>query len=167
MHNLGYLKSQGRLPYARDEYNPYVEAFWKWWPELYKSIHTFRITGGEPLLSKHTFDVLDWIEANPRNDLTLAINTNMSVPDKIMDRFIERVKTLQHKVARIYVFTSFEAHGEQAEYIRDGLEYDKLIKNVERLLSETEQEKVILGVMTTISNLSVTDNRRHNINYSY
>ena len=35
------------------EHNPYVEAFWRWWPDLYRDLHTFRITGGEPLLSKN------------------------------------------------------------------------------------------------------------------
>jgi MoaA/NifB/PqqE/SkfB family radical SAM enzyme len=156
MHDLEHLKSIGKLPFARDEHNPYVEAFWKWWPDLYPKLHTFRITGGEPLLSKHTFAILDWIEQNPREELTLAINTNMCVPDKIMDAFIEKIKCIQDKVKLINVFTSFEATGSQAEYIRDGLNYSKLISNVERLLSETKQDKVILGVMTTLNNLSVT-----------
>jgi hypothetical protein len=49
-----------------------------------------------------------------------------------------------------------EATGKQAEYIRDGLDYKRLISNVERLLTETKQDKVILGVMTTVNNLSVT-----------
>ena len=39
------------------------------------------MTGGEPLLSKHTMRVLEWIIANPRPDLSLAINTNLVVPD--------------------------------------------------------------------------------------
>ena len=48
------LKAENKvpIPYIEKPQNPYVEAFWKWWPDLYQDLHTFRITGGEPLLSK-------------------------------------------------------------------------------------------------------------------
>ena len=35
-----------------EENNPYVDAWWKWWPEVSKTLHILRITGGEPLLQK-------------------------------------------------------------------------------------------------------------------
>jgi hypothetical protein len=39
-----------RKPIPHKEYNPYVEAFWKWWPDLYPELKHFRMTGGEPLM---------------------------------------------------------------------------------------------------------------------
>jgi hypothetical protein len=45
---LDWIKSEGKMPYKHSEHNPYVKAFWDWWPDLYKDLHTFRITGGEP-----------------------------------------------------------------------------------------------------------------------
>ena len=48
--------AEGKWPTKQTEHNPYVEAFWKWWPDLYHDLHTFRITG-EPLLSKDTWKV--------------------------------------------------------------------------------------------------------------
>jgi hypothetical protein len=39
-----------RQPIPVRENNPYVDAFWKWWPELYGSLKHFRMTGGEPLM---------------------------------------------------------------------------------------------------------------------
>jgi len=48
------------VPIPEREENPYIEAFWKWFPEAVTHMHTFRITGGEPLLSKHTFKVVDY-----------------------------------------------------------------------------------------------------------
>ena len=36
--------------------NPYTDAFWEWFPEALSHMHTFRVTGGEPLLSKHFFN---------------------------------------------------------------------------------------------------------------
>ena len=86
--SLDHLTHQDKTPILEREHNPYVEAFWKWWPDLYNSLHTFRITGGEPLLNKNTFKVLEEINKNPRKELELAINTNMCVPDKNFDDFI-------------------------------------------------------------------------------
>src|SRR3989338_6090719 len=69
--DLDWLKSSGRFPLSKQEENPYVDAFWKWWPDLYPKLDTFRITGGEPLLSKNTWRVLDFIEEHPHPNLNL------------------------------------------------------------------------------------------------
>lgn len=60
-NDLTWVRETGQLPYKHSEENPYVESFWNWWPDLYKDLHTFRITGGEPLLSKDTWKVLEFI----------------------------------------------------------------------------------------------------------
>ena len=62
------------MPLKNSELNPYTEAFWKWWPDLYKDLNTFRITGGEPLLSKDTWKVLDYIieTETPNKNLKLS-----------------------------------------------------------------------------------------------
>ena len=52
------LRTLGKMPIPHREENPYVDAFWKWWPELYASLHTLRLTGGEPLMSKDCWQVL-------------------------------------------------------------------------------------------------------------
>ena len=76
------LVATDSVPILNSEFNPYVEAFWTWWPELYRDLHTFRITGGEPLLSKDTWKVLDYIieEKNPNRELKFAINSNLLLP---------------------------------------------------------------------------------------
>jgi len=50
------------------------------------------------------------------------------------------------------IFTSGEAHGEQAEYVRDGLDYNYWISNVRKILTETDCKVV---TMTTINALSL------------
>ena len=45
-NSLKYVMDEDKMPIPHREENPYVEAFWKWWPELYRDLHTFRITGG-------------------------------------------------------------------------------------------------------------------------
>jgi len=156
-NNLEFLKNEGKLPIPHKEHNPYVEAFWKWWPELYRDLHTFRITGGEPLMSKDTWGVLDYIieQENPNKNLSLAINSNLGIPDKLIDRFIEKINriTEEDRVREFIVFTSCDSVGEQAEYIRNGLVYNQFIDNVNKILSKCP--KVNITFMVTYNALSV------------
>jgi organic radical activating enzyme len=156
-NNIDELIVKNQMPYKQSDHNPYVEAFWEWWPDLYKDLHTFRITGGEPLLSKDTFKVLEYIqehwEENP--NLSLAINSNLGVPDNLIDRFIEIAKDLceNNKVRELVIFTSVEAKGKQAEYVRFGLDYDKFWTNIDKIL--TILPKVTINIMATFNALSV------------
>jgi len=151
------IKKRGEMPYLHKEFNPYVEAFWKWWPDLYKDLHTFRITGGEPLLTKDTFKVLEYIQENweQNPNLSLAINTNLSVPDALIEKFLLIAKDLteNNKVRELIIFTSVEATGSQAEYTRFGLEYDKFWDNIEKLL--TKLPKLTVTIMAAFNALSV------------
>jgi len=152
-----WLVRENKVPILQSEYNPYVEAFWKWWPELYRDLHTFRITGGEPLLSKDTWGVLDYIinEENPNRDLKLAINSNLGAPDNLIDRFIEKIKKIEdeNRVKEFVIFTSTDTWGEQAEYIRNGLEFNRFWDNVNKILENCP--RVILTFMATYNALSV------------
>ena len=156
-NSIDDLKAKNEYPYKKSEYNPYIEAFWKWWPDLFPDLHTFRITGGEPLLSNDTFKVLEYIRDNPEinPNISLSINTNLGVPDKLMDKLIILAKDLcdNNKVREFTLFTSIEAEGSQAEYTRYGLDAIKFWQNVDRVL--TELPKVTITVMATYNALSV------------
>lgn len=127
------------VPIPEREHNPYIEAFWKWFPDAVQHMHTFRITGGEPLLSKHTFKVLEHLLENPQPNLEFSINTNSCVPEKNWNRFIDLLQKLEanRSVKKIQIFTSAESYGEQAEYSRDGMVWKDFIKNVGNLLHKT------------------------------
>lgn len=156
-NNFEWLKSTNRMPYKHTEENPYVEAFWKWWPDLYRDLDTFRITGGEPLLSKDTWGVLDYIinEPNPNRSLNLSINTNLGVPDKLINKFIEKIKKLEdgNKINSFVVYTSVDGWGEQAEYQRNGLIFNQFWDNLNKILSQCPT--VTVGIMSTYNALSV------------
>jgi len=155
-NNLDWPRSQKMIPIANKDENPYVDAFWEWWPKMYKSLEHFRITGGEPLLSKNTFRVLDYIIANPNPTLDLSINTNLCPPGALLDSFIDKIKIIinEKKVKQFKIFTSAEASGKQAEYIRFGMDYSLWLKNIYRLLNELPGLNIT--VMSTYNALSVT-----------
>jgi len=155
-NSIDHVIAQNKMPIAERDENPYVDAFWEWWPDLYPTLHTFRITGGEPLMTKHTFRVLDYIIEHPNKDLELAINTNCVVEDKLFDKFIEKLKIIesQRLVKSVTVYTSCEAFGAKAEYIRNGLDYNKWFYNCCRILREVPT--LHFAIMSTYNALSVT-----------
>ena len=155
-NNLEHTQYQDKMPIPVKEYNPYVEAFWKWWPEVYSTLHTFRITGGEPLMSKDTFKVLDYIIENPNPKLELAINSNCVLPDKLFDKFLEKIKIIQDNncVKKFTLFTSAEAYGKKAEYIRNGMDYDIWIDSCNKFLKEVPTAN--FSIMSTYNALSIT-----------
>jgi organic radical activating enzyme len=156
-NSIDEIKARDQMPYKQSEHNPYVEAFWKWWPDLYPDLHTFRMTGGEPLMSKDVWKVLEYIRDNPdiNPNLSLSINTNLGVPDKLIDKLLDIVEDLtqNNKVREFIIFTSCEATGRQAEYSRFGLDYDKFWFNIEKILKRLP--KVTVNIMAAFNALSV------------
>ena len=150
IYNLDWLKSVGKLPIHHKEYNPYKEAFWKWWPDLYPKLHTFRITGGEPLLSKDTWKVFDYIKEHPNKDLILAVNTNNNAPDGLIDRMIEHINDMTPNIKYFDVYTSLENTGPHAEYSREGMDFNEFMENCYKVLDNTP-DSTRLHFMTTIN----------------
>lgn len=155
-NNLEHTKYQDKMPIPLKEENPYVDAFWKWWPEVYPTLHTFRITGGEPLMSKDTFKVLDYIIENPNPKLELAINSNCVLPDKLFDKFLEKIKIIQDNkcVKKFTLYTSAEAYGAKAEYIRHGMDYTIWVDSCNKFLEQIPTAN--FSIMSTYNALSVT-----------
>ena len=138
------------------EYNPYVEAFWKWWPNLYPELKHFRMTGGEPILDKNTYRVFDYVLANPKPDLHLNTTSNFSVEPVLFDKYLGYVKQLctGKTIEHFMQFVSVDTWGDQAEYIRPGLDFERLQNNVERFLTEIPGRNSVTFIIT-MNNLVV------------
>ena len=122
-----------------EEENPYVEAWWRWWPEVRKTLTILRITGGEPLLQQSTWRLLEDLENNPLPDLELNINSNFGVKPILLDRLTEKVNNLieNKKIKDFKIFTSMDTWGPQAEYIRTGLDIELWERNLNTYLTKT------------------------------
>jgi len=128
--------------------NPYVEAFFRWWEsDLHKTLRELRITGGEPLMSGYTWQLLDWFRENKGKSQTrLAINSNLAMERDKIDRLLESAGDVD-----LDLYTSCEATHSHAEYIRDGLDYQQWFTNVEYLLEGGKLRG--LHVMCTVNAL--------------
>jgi len=137
-------------PFDRDEENPYVKAFWDWWPELSKELEEIRVTGGEPTMTPDIYKLFDWFnttsEPNAKT-MRLAINSNLGAKKELIDKLIDGTHSINH----FHLYTSCEAFGKQAEYIRDGLKWGEWTENFERVCSEGNIEGI--HMMMTINAL--------------
>ena len=138
-----------------EDTNPYVEAWWRWWPEVSKTLNILRITGGEPLLQKSTWRLLEDLEKNPLPNLELNINSNFGVKPILIERLVERANALVtgKKIKNFKIFTSIDTWGPPAEYIRTGLDLETWENNFVTYMSKTH---LPLTFMITFNILSVT-----------
>lgn len=137
-----------------EETNPYVEAWWQWWPEVSKTLAVLRITGGEPLLQQSTWRLFDELNANPKPELELNINTNLGVKPVLIERLCERVNQLlaEGKIKRFKLFTSIDTWGPEAEYVRTGMDLSVWEQNLDTYLTKTS---LPIDFMVTFTNLVV------------
>jgi organic radical activating enzyme len=156
-NNTEWMERDGIVPIPHSKPNPYRDAFWKWWPDLYPTLHTFRITGGEPILSKDTFKVLDYIIDNPNLNpmLEMSVNTNLCAPQDMVEEFIDKVKYITEKdlVWNFALFTSIESWGKQAEYMRDGMDTERFWNNLDMFLTKCQKPEAT--IMATYNLTSV------------
>ena len=129
------------------ENSPYISKFWKWFPQAYEHLFVLRVTGGEPLLDKNTYKLIEYIKNNPREGLTFHCNSNLMVTKERVARYINLVKDIPN--TRLYA--SIDSWGKEAEYIRHGLKVDHFEENLLRILANG----IEVGIMCTFNFLSI------------
>jgi organic radical activating enzyme len=125
--------------YQKEDDNPYVEAFWKWWPEVSKTLNILRITGGEPLMHKSTWELFERLDKDPKPHLQIEINSNMGVKPKLVEKLVSAVKKLkaEGKIKSFKLYTSIDTWTGRAEYTRTGLDIKLWERNLDYYLSNT------------------------------
>ena len=143
--------------YKFSETNPYVEAFFDWWErDLHHTLQELRITGGEPLMSGYTWQLIEWFKTNQgRSTTRLAINSNLGIELPKMMEFADAIRTLPE----VELYTSMEATWTQAEYIRDGLDFDQWFNNMLYLLEGEFVNKIhVMGTINALCLTTLVDN---------
>jgi organic radical activating enzyme len=141
--------------YQREEENPYVDAFWKWWPELRKTLTIMRITGGEPTMHRSTYRVIEELDKDPAPWLELNVNSNLGTKTALVEKLASSVRKLcdENKIRSFKLFSSIDTWGNRAEYIRTGMDIGLWEKNLHTYLTLTNSP---VTFMITFNIFSVT-----------
>jgi hypothetical protein len=156
VHNdPGHFVGRNR-PIPVKDHNPYVEAFWAWWPELYPQLEHFRMTGGEPLMDRNTYRVFDHVIADPSKKLHLNVTSNFSVEQSLFDRYLTAVQTIcDGRIEHFMQYVSLDGWASQAEYMRHGMTFDLVWSRVNQYLTEVPSYNSLTFIIT-MNNLSVS-----------
>jgi organic radical activating enzyme len=136
------------LPFGnKNENNPYVDAFFKWFHAgLKDNLTELRVTGGEPTRSPWFWKLLDECE-NTKFDF--AVNSNLIMDQARMNKLIQSSK----KFKTFDLYTSCESYGEHAEFVRSGLDYEQWRNNLVQFSNDGHYR--MIHIMMTISALSI------------
>jgi len=155
-HNsMDHFTGNRRIIPARES-NPYVDAFWSWWPTLYPALEHFRMTGGEPLMDRNTYRVFDHVIENPSKKLHLNVTSNFSVEQGLFDKYMSAVKTIcDGRIEHFMQYVSLDGWGSQAEYMRHGMTFDLVWSRVDQYLTQVPSYNSLTFIIT-MNNLSVS-----------
>jgi organic radical activating enzyme len=156
LHNDPTYFQGRRRPIPVREDNPYVDAFWEWWPTLYPKLKHFRMTGGEPLMDRNTYRVFDYVLAFPKPDLHIDVTSNFSVEEKLWEQYFNYVSQLcntniEHFMQYVSLDTGIAEH---AEYLRHGLDFMKVAGRVDMFLRQIPYRNSLTFIVT-MNNLSI------------
>lgn len=142
-----------------EEDNPYIDAWWRWWPEMSKTLNILRITGGEPLMHKSTWRLFDHLRQEPKPKLELNLNSNLGIKHAMVERLTENVNDLlaNNKVKAFKLFSSMDTWGKRAEYLRTGLDLEIWEKNLDIYVTQTKSPVTFMCTFNILSVTSFTD----------
>jgi len=145
-------------PYEEDD-NPYVKAWWEWWPEMSKTLNILRITGGEPLMHRSTWRLFDQLREDPRPHIELNINSNLGVKPSLIDKLAENINELieNKKIKQFKLFSSMDTWFGRAEYIRTGLKLILWETNLDTYITQTRSPITFMCTFNILSVTSFTD----------
>lgn len=126
----------------------YFDAWMAWWPKVKKQIKVIKISGGEPLISKNFWQFATQFE--PGDSYRIDINSNLSVKPALIDQFI----AVTSNVSSAGISASIDAVGDMAEYVRQGLDYNQFLQNVDRWCTSNHNQNW-LWLQSTVNILSV------------
>jgi hypothetical protein len=94
--------------------------------------------GGEPLLQKGFWQIVDLLDELAPSSLNLQVTTNLNSSTPVLEKFVDKMYHLlrKKKIKKVIVSCSLDCWGDQAEFVRYGLNLQQWQKNFEFLISK-------------------------------
>lgn len=123
------------------------ELFFERYQSVFKTAKAFYFAGGEPLIMKEHFHLVSWLaENNP--SVSLRYNTNLSS----LTYKNHSLLSLWKKFRKVSILVSLDGIGQGGEYIRKGMNWEKVEANLEAIL---QQDAIQIQIAPTVSLLNV------------
>ena len=131
-----------------------TDKFFEYLEKNYGQLRKLNVLGGEPFFQKSFKRLVTFIENNRNPDLELTIVTNLKVSKKTLEEFVLKMKHLlaQRKLGRLDITVSLDCFGKEQEYVRYGMNLEKLKENFEFLV---QHRWITLNVNSTITSLTI------------
>ena len=152
-HNDPTYFTGDRKPIPNRENNPYVDAFWRWWPELYPNLKHFRMTGGEPLMDPQHYRILDML-APYGHQIEIKYATNGTTLGIKGGR---NVHEYWPKFRSVAVNVSIDGIGPVYNYIRGNGDWNAVVQNVQEIKAIPNVSRVVGAVAVQVSNVLILD----------
>lgn len=153
-HGSDYVESPIRL-LSKEERNSNQERLTQLIIDTLPQLRTLMLTGGEPLLDKDIWRILDQLEKPRATSLFTSIVTNLNHSKALINKLLVKMQSIISVNKEIMIVVSCDTIGEEAEIIRDGLDYALFIDNLEYVLEKTQDLGVTVLINSTISSLSI------------
>ena len=119
------------------------EKFWEWFNKIGR-YHLMRIgiIGGEPLIMPEFYRFVEKLiesvgQIKRKEKMVFWIVTNMNTPPNYLEKLLKFFPQLT-EVFNVELLVSLEAVGKKAEYIRNGLSWDRMMTNLDKILSRKD-----------------------------
>lgn len=125
-----------------------------WLKDNGSKLSRLSILGGEPLLQNELWQILEIVRSIDNRNLELAINTNLNCNAETLQRFVDvgRDLIVKKKIKQVHVCASLDCWGDQAEFVRYGLDLVNWRRNFEFLM---QHRWIALSVHQVITVLTV------------
>ncbi|MCL6588575.1 MAG: twitch domain-containing radical SAM protein [Firmicutes bacterium] len=114
----------------------------------YPHLATIYFAGGEPLLYRENLMILEKLDALEKYDVPLIFNTNFTQIAKNR-RFLD----LWKKFTKLTFWVSLDGSARQCEYLRKGLFWEDIIRNLDLLKGECPQADIIIKYTASAFNI--------------
>jgi len=126
------------------------------WPHI-PYLEQVYFAGGEPLIMPEHYIIIDELVKREQFTTRLSYNTNMSIIDYKGHSILEKWKLFTN----VYVGASLDGEGARAEYMRKRTQWDKIVRNREKMMSVCPNVSFTVSCTVSIYNiLSMTDFHR-------
>ncbi|MEP2026407.1 MAG: twitch domain-containing radical SAM protein [Reichenbachiella sp.] len=113
------------------------------------NIEEIYFAGGEPLMMKEHYDLLEGLIKNSQTQVHLRYNTNLSILS-LKDR---SVLELWKKFEHLTISASIDGLGRQGEYIRKGLNWQTFLNNMQVIKSKLPRVKIEIAPTISVFNI--------------